>query len=801
MTSAWYRARGELRRRWRAALLVALLVGIVGGTVLTAVAGARRSSTAYERFRGETLAADLDVAFDGPPGGDLEAAAAAISGLPQVVALGRLDFPFVVPAGSGFYPYLDFLAAVRVGGTDDTDIDRPRLLEGRLPNPDDADEIAIFETYARESGLRVGDRAEFESYAPEQLEPLFTTGDAGRPAGPQLSFRVTAILDAPTFLSESSGDFQPRVLLSPAFVETHGDGVAIYPGGFLLRLRDGSADAAEVTGALREMFRGSSTLEITPASEIDRKVDSGIDVIVTALLMCALVAALAGTVAIAQALTRHFATQMATERCLAALGMTRLERVAAQVITTIPIAILGSVVAVGVSVLASPLMPVGIARRAEPDPGIAVDGSVLLLGSVGTVAAVLLLAVLAAGAVARRARPAAEASMAERPSRSMLAVRRTSLGPPATTGVGMAVEPRGGSAWAVRSAFLAVAFGVSGLIAVLVFVSSIDELVDAPERYGSPFDAMVSGFSGDVLRDGEVDLLADPRVARLGVGLGGLGRVGGDEVNTYALDSLKGDMSLTILEGHPPSGGAEVVLGSSTLDAAGVALGSEVDVEGAAGTLRATVVGTAVFPVTDERSAPGRGVLLGREDFERISSDDEVNADVLIEWAAGVDPEAANEELAQVTGTEVFGPRLPSDVNNLRGVEALPRALAGFLALLAVAAAVHALVSSTRERRQDLAVLRTLGFESRQLGSTLLWQAAAIGVIGVGAGVPLGFLVGRAVWEVVASGIGVVDEPVTPALAVVGVVIGAQLVLIAAAVLPSRRARRVSAAAVLRSGG
>jgi hypothetical protein len=800
VAAAWYRARGELRRRWGAALLLVLLVGVVGGAVLTTIAGARRSSSAYERFRVETLASDLDVAEDGPPRWDIDAAAEAVRALPQVAAVGRLDFPFIIPAGSGFYPYLDFLAAVSVGGTHEVEIDRPRLLEGRVPDPDASDEIAIVETYARESGLRVGDRAEFESFAPEQLEPLFETGDAGPPAGPRFTFVVTAIFDAPTFLSESSGDFQPRVFLPPAFVEAHGSDVATYPGGMSLRLRGGAADAAEVTETLREMFADITNLEITPASEIDRKIASGIDVIVTALLLCALAAALAGGVAIAQALTRQFATQIASERWLAALGMTRLERVAAQAITAIPIAVLGAGVAVSASVLASPLMPVGIARRAEPDPGVSVDGPVVLLGFVAIVATVMLLSVVAAAAIARRARLAGDPGLSARPSRSMSALRRTRLAPPATTGVGMAVEPRGGTAWAVRSALLGVAFGVMGLVAVLVFVASVDELVDSPERYGSPFDAAVSGFSGDVLEEGDVDLLADPRAARVGLGFGGLGRVGGDEVNTYAFESLKGDMSLTMLDGHPPSGGAEVVLGTSTLDSAGVSVGDEVEIEGAADTLRATVVGTAVFPVTDERSGPGRGVLLRRDDLERISAPDEVNADVLIEWADGVDPAVANEELAEATGTEVFSPRLPSDVNNLRDVRALPRALAAFLALLALVAILHALASTVRMRRQELAVLRTLGFESQQLGSTLLWQAMTIGVIGLGIGTPLGLVAGRVVWGAVASDMGVVDDPVTPMLAIALVLVGALLVLNGAAVLPSRLARKVHAAAALRAG-
>ena len=76
-------------------------------------------------------------------------------------------------------------------------------------------------------------------------------------------------------------------------------------------------------------------------------------------------------------------------------------------------------------------------------------------------------------------------------------------------------------------------------------------------------------------------------------------------------------------------------------------------------------------------------------------------------------------------------------------MKALPRALAAFLAVLAALAVVHALVSTVRMRRQDLAVLRTLGFERRQLGSTLVWQATTIGVVGLAVGVPLGLVVGR----------------------------------------------------------
>ena len=98
MAAAWYRAKRELRSRWRAALLLVLGVGVVGGAVLATVAGARRASTAYERFRQETLASDLDVAFDGPPDGSIDEAADAVRALPQVAALSRSDFPLTLTA-------------------------------------------------------------------------------------------------------------------------------------------------------------------------------------------------------------------------------------------------------------------------------------------------------------------------------------------------------------------------------------------------------------------------------------------------------------------------------------------------------------------------------------------------------------------------------------------------------------------------------------------------------------------------------------------------------------------------------
>jgi hypothetical protein len=50
MSAVWLRATAQLRGRVRVTVLLALLVGLAGGLVLAAVAGARRSDGVLPRF-------------------------------------------------------------------------------------------------------------------------------------------------------------------------------------------------------------------------------------------------------------------------------------------------------------------------------------------------------------------------------------------------------------------------------------------------------------------------------------------------------------------------------------------------------------------------------------------------------------------------------------------------------------------------------------------------------------------------------------------------------------------------------
>src|SRR5215813_1591962 len=64
MTAVWLFLRAEARRRWRAWLSLALIVGVFAGGVVTAAAGALRTGSAYARFLDWSRAPDALVAAE-----------------------------------------------------------------------------------------------------------------------------------------------------------------------------------------------------------------------------------------------------------------------------------------------------------------------------------------------------------------------------------------------------------------------------------------------------------------------------------------------------------------------------------------------------------------------------------------------------------------------------------------------------------------------------------------------------------------------------------------------------------------
>jgi ABC-type lipoprotein release transport system permease subunit len=88
---------------------------------------------------------------------------------------------------------------------------------------------------------------------------------------------------------------------------------------------------------------------------------------------------------------------------------------------------------------------------------------------------------------------------------------------------------------------------------------------------------------------------------------------------------------------------------------------------------------------------------------------------------------------------------------NHKTIGATPAVLASGLALGAVIALALTLVSSVRQRRRDLALLKTMGFVRRQLAAAVAWQASVAAVIGI--------VAGRWLWNLFAEQIYAVPYP------------------------------------------
>lgn len=88
-------------------------------------------------------------------------------------------------------------------------------------------------------------------------------------------------------------------------------------------------------------------------------------------------------------------------------------------------------------------------------------------------------------------------------------------------------------------------------------------------------------------------------------------------------------------------------------------------------------------------------------------------------------------------GRTVLHPVSAVDVErSLRRVGGLPVAVATVVGTLALAALAHALMTTVRRQRRDLAALRALGFLRRQLGMAVLAFAATTVVLAIVVGGP-----------------------------------------------------------------
>jgi putative ABC transport system permease protein len=138
-------------------------------------------------------------------------------------------------------------------------------------------------------------------------------------------------------------------------------------------------------------------------------------------------------------------------------------------------------------------------------------------------------------------------------------------------------------------------------------------------------------------------------------------------------------------------------------------------------------------------------------------------------------------------------------VVSLASIAGVPVALSGLLALIAAGTLAHTLASSTRRRRRDLAIMKSLGFTRRQVRHAVAWQATTIAAVALLIGLPTGIAGGRWAWRVFAAQLGVLPEPAIPLTAILIAIPAALALANLIAAAPARAAARTQSAAVLRT--
>lgn len=807
MTHGVWAVAGSQLRRWRTATWVLVaLVGLAGGAALAGVAGARRTASAMDRFI--AFSQPFEVFVSNPEASaDLD----AVAGLPQVADAGHSAYLLLAPSLPSGKPDTAALGSINpfvrisengLGATSDV----PYLVEGRLPDPGRVLEAAVNEEVAANYRLAPGGTLRMWAYTPEQLDDALA-GKA-EPAGQAFDFTVTAIMRLPFDLDPIPRD--PEVVytgrgmmfLGPAFWKTHGGEVAAFGGEeetIDLRLRAGS-DAEAFQEAVRALPGGES-LEIqigSEATKVQREAKNAMRVEAAALAAFAAMAAAAGLAVVGQALSRQVQVEAAEHPVLRALGFTRAQLIGAALLRTAAVAVGGAIVAVAVAVAVSPLTPIGLARRAEVDPGVALDVPVFTLG-----AASVVLSVLAGAALATwRAQSHGSGAGNRRPR---IAERLAVAGAPSTavTGVAMALESRGpGGRALLRGAVAGALAGVAVAAAALIFGASLDRLASTPELHGWGWDVVVGNLNGeeDLSVSGAEDLAARPFVE----GFSGAAEslepltINGMNIDVAGVDLVRGQVFPPMVEGRPPTGPGEVVLGSRTMKRLGLRVGDRVDARLRDQDLSLEVVGRAVLhPAVQFSFTLDDGAVVSMAELRRLDPA-WPTTHFLVDYADRVDETEAFAALQADWGKTVLRARPPVEVENLRRVAGLPKLLVALVAALALGTLTHTTVASVRRRRRDFAVLKAIGFRRHDVAAVVRWQATTLVITGLVAGLPLGVVGGRWAWRIVAGEVGA-SSLVTPALTVVLIAPVALALANLVAVLPGHAAARLRPAAALRT--
>jgi len=830
---AWYRFRATFGHRWGGYLALVLLLGLVGGMAIAAVAGARRTQSSFPVYLASTNPSDVEVFTEFDPithigySSRVDDAIARVKYVERAADVVGFDGTLqVLGRTNGSEPPGEAPPAVE-GSPNGFFLsqDRMTLIKGRMADPGRDDEFVMSAGGAAALGLRIGATLHLAFFTDAQVNsPTFR----GYPTDkPYLSIRmklVGIVKSSDQIVEDDDAALQDQfAVLTPALTRRLETRCAYY-SYVGLQIEGGIRHQAAVLSAVSKVlpsigpFSGAQT-----SAPLVAKAERVIRPESIAFGVFGLIAALAALLICAQVISRLIRRDAAESAVLRALGAGPGATIADGTLGILAATVVGSLLAVAVAVGLSPLAPIGAVRPVYPDRGVAFDWTVLGLGFV------LFVVVLSAAALSTAYRVSPHRTSrrgggSERRSSLASAAAASGLPPAAVTGIRSALGAGPGhDAAPVRSALLGAVLAVVVVVTATTFGASLNSLVSSPSLYGWNWNyALLSGFSAEEdLPAAETAALLnhDPVVAHwTGVYLQEV------QLDGQAVPALvtrpNASVGPPLLSGHGLASGRQVVLGSATLAELHKKVGDVVDAStGGPSQVSLRIVGTATLPAmkgTGDSLEMGTGAVVSSALFSAVDLNEQgspipgPNAE-LITIRPGVRPTAALHSLDRITQilnqpSDPDGPvggvvsvLRPAEIADYRSVGSTPSVLAGILAAGAVAAFGLTLVASVRRRRREFALLKALGFTGSQLAATVTWQASVSAVVGTIFGVPVGIALGRWLWTLFARGVWAVPDPTVPVLWIVLVVIGAFLFANLIAILPGRVAARTPTAVLLRA--
>ena len=839
LTVAWYRFQATFRRRWGGYLAIALLVGLVGGIAMGSIAAARRTQSSYPTFLAHTNASDLTMSTYGVTNNStannyLPQLSREIAHLPEVRLVESWVGVGVVPLEHDGAPNLNpsLNPTGSVNGLYFNE-DRATPVVGRMADPNRADEFVTTTLGARALGWHVGQVIPMGVYSATQFGlPGFGTPSVAPLR--KIDMKLVGLVVFNNQVIEDDADRLPTdVLFTPALTRTLVASNSVQGTWYAMQLAHSSGIAA-VEEKLIHLLPSGSDANFTVTSITETKVERAVKPESIALGVFGAIAALAALAIGALAISRELRSDEADLYVLRALGASPATTVADGLVGVLGAIVSGSLLAVAVAISLSPLSPLGPIRAVYHGSAIALDWTVLgfgllvLFGGLGAIAM----------ALAYRGAPhrLASRSRIDHPRDSRVLQMATSSGLSASGALGLRFalqSGRGRTSVPARSVLAGATLAVALVTTTLTFSSGLHTLVSRPALYGWNWSYALT--SENVVPPQALDALKrDPDVAAWS-GYHNLSV----QIDGQTVPALLGDNDATVapptLSGHEVDGNNQIVLGPTTLALLHKRVGDTVTGSfGAPNTaplylppFKLVIVGTATLPAiggasnfADHPSMGTGGVLSDHVSPAFIhaaqSPDPNLNGPglVFVRLRSGVSAAVGLADMNRIatvsdkvfaadpntTGdtVEVLGVQHPAEIVNYQSTGATPVILAAGLALGAIVALALTLVASVRRRRRDLALLKTLGFTTRQLAATIGWQASVIAAIAAIIGVPIGIVAGRQLWILFARNINAVPQPTVPAsliLVAAGVLILANLV----AAVPARIAARTPAALVLRT--